>query len=154
MATGVGDVSDVGGKVPGGKAKGLDRLQCVVVTPERKVLDEAVDFVALPLYDGELGVLPGRSPLIGRLGYGELRIRAAGLTRHFFIDGGFAQIRGDVVTLLTSRAIPQRDIKTVAAHQDLEQARTRRARTDLEQDEKARAVARARAQLRVASHKD
>ena len=47
-------------------------VQCVVVTPERAVLDEAVDFVALPMYDGELGVLPGRAPLIGRLGFGEL----------------------------------------------------------------------------------
>lgn len=154
MATGLGDVSDVGAKVGYEQAKGPDRLQCVVVTPERKVLDEAVDFAALPLYDGELGVLPGRSPLIGRLGYGELRIRTGGFTRHFFIDGGFAQIRDDVVTLLTSRAIPQRDINTMAANHDLEQARSRRARTDLEQDEKARALARARAQLRVASHKD
>jgi F-type H+-transporting ATPase subunit epsilon len=41
-------------------------LQCVVVTPERAVLDEPADFVALPMYDGELGVLPGRAPLIGR----------------------------------------------------------------------------------------
>ena len=54
---------------------GDDRLQCVVVTPERTLFDELVDFVALPLYDGELGVLPGRAPLIGRLGYGELRTR-------------------------------------------------------------------------------
>ena len=59
---------------------GLDgdgkKLQCVVVTPERAVLDEPADFVVLPLYDGELGVLPGRAPLIGRLGYGELRTEA------------------------------------------------------------------------------
>ena len=52
---------------------GGGRLECVVVTPERTLFDELVEFVALPLYDGELGVLPGRTPLIGRLGYGELR---------------------------------------------------------------------------------
>ena len=45
-------------------------VQCVVVTPERAVLDEPADFVSLPMYDGELGILPGRAPLIGRLGYG------------------------------------------------------------------------------------
>ena len=50
-------------------------LQCVVVTPERAFLDAKADFVALPMFDGELGVLPGRTALIGRLGYGELRIR-------------------------------------------------------------------------------
>src|SRR3954453_19481850 len=51
-------------------------LQCVVVTPEKTLLDETVDFVALPLFDGELGVLPGRSPLLGRLGYGGVRTPA------------------------------------------------------------------------------
>ena len=86
--------------------KGGDRLQCVVVTPERTLFDELVDFVALPLYDGELGVLPGHTPLIGRLGYGELRTKVAGATRRYFVDGGFAQVRDDVVTVLTNRAIP------------------------------------------------
>ena len=80
----------------------------MVVTPERAVLDEAVDFVALPMYDGELGVLPGRAPLIGRLGYGELRIRRGEETQRFFIDGGFAQVRANVVTVLTPRADARR----------------------------------------------
>ena len=35
-------------------------LHCVVVTPEKAVLDEPADFVAVPMFDGELGVLPGR----------------------------------------------------------------------------------------------
>ena len=42
--------------------KGHGRLQCVVVTPERRLFDEVVEFVALPLYDGELGVLPVGPP--------------------------------------------------------------------------------------------
>ncbi len=44
----------------------MAQLQCIVVTPEATVLDEMVDFVALPLYDGEIGIAPGRAPLIGR----------------------------------------------------------------------------------------
>ena len=131
--------------------KGRGRLQCVVVTPERRLFDEVVEFVALPLYDGELGVLPGRAPLIGRLGYGELRTRTAGQTRRYFVDGGFAQVRDDVVTVLTGRAIPADKVDTSAASQELEQAQARRASTDAEQDEKARAIARARAQLRIAA---
>src|SRR5438477_12998761 len=98
-------------------------VQCVVVTPERAVLDEAVDFVALPRYDGELGVLPGRAPLIGRLGPGELRIRHGGDTRRFFVDGGFAQVRGDVVTVLTPRALKAEEIDVAAASAALESAR-------------------------------
>ena len=49
-------------------------LQCIVVTPERTVRDTSAEFVALPLYDGEIGIAPGHSPMIGRLGSGEMRI--------------------------------------------------------------------------------
>src|SRR5947209_11081083 len=90
-------------------------LQCVVVTPERAVLDEPCDFVALPMYDGELGVLPGRAPLIGRVGYGELRVRQGDRTRRFYVDGGFAQIRNNVVSVLTGKAIPAEEVSPDAA---------------------------------------
>ena len=153
MATGDLRDADVGTKPPADKAKGADRLQCVVVTPERTQLDDVVDFVALPLYDGELGVLPGRAPLIGRLGYGELRTRDGGGIRRYFVDGGFAQVRDDVVTVLTSRAIPAGQIDVPAATRELEQAQGRRATTDDELAERAKALARARAQLRVAARK-
>src|SRR5438046_4711133 len=97
-------------------------LQCVIVTPERAVVDEQADFVALPLYDGEIGILPGRAPLVGRLGYGELRIKRGGQTKRFFVDGGFVQVRANVVTVLTSRALPADQIKAGAAREALEQA--------------------------------
>jgi F-type H+-transporting ATPase subunit epsilon len=139
------------GKDKAGKSHG-GRIECVVVTPERTLFDEIVDFVALPLYDGELGILPGRSPLIGRLGYGELRTRDQGETRRYFVDGGFAQVRDNVVTILTNRAIPADKIDTAAAASELEAAQGRVASTEHDQSEKARAVARARAQIRVGSH--
>ncbi|MBV8676232.1 MAG: ATP synthase F1 subunit epsilon [Planctomycetaceae bacterium] len=129
------------------------RIHCVVVTPERTLFDARVEFVALPLYDGELGVLPGRTPLIGRLGFGELRTRDVTNINRYFIDGGFVQVRDDVVTVLTNRAIPATEIDTAAAATELEQAQARRATTEDEQSEKAKAVARARAQLRVAEHR-
>jgi F-type H+-transporting ATPase subunit epsilon len=124
-------------------------LQCVVVTPERAVLDEPVDFVALPLYDGELGVLPGRAPLIGRLGYGELRIRRGETTRRYFVDGGFAQVRNNVVTVLTPRAIRAEDINTQSASQVLESPAPSAASVEA-RDTHQKNQERARAQLRVA----
>ena len=128
-----------------------DRLQCVVVTPERTLFDHLVDFVALPIYDGEVGILPGRTPLIARLGYGELRTKTDGGTKRYFVDGGFAQVRDDVITVLTNRAIPAEQIDTSVAARDLEHAQARHATTDYEQAEKAKAVDRARAQIRVGS---
>lgn len=133
---------------------GGGRLECVVVTPERTLFDELVEFVALPLYDGELGVLPGRAPLIGRLGFGELRTNEGGAVKRYFVDGGFVQVRDDVITVLTNRATPSAQVDAAAAARELEFAKARHASTDFEVDEKAKAVARARARVRVASHRN
>jgi F-type H+-transporting ATPase subunit epsilon len=81
------------------------KLQCVLVTPERAVFDKPADMVILPMIDGELGVQPGRAALVGRLGKGELRLKRGGETEKFQIDGGFAQVRSDVVTVLTTRVV-------------------------------------------------
>jgi F-type H+-transporting ATPase subunit epsilon len=129
---------------------GPHNLQCVVVTPERAVLDEKVDFVALPMADGELGVLPGRAPLIGRLGFGELRTRHGENLKRFFVDGGFAQVRANVVTVLTARAIKAEDINVEAAEQALKSPLTPTGKPD-EQEARLKAQERARAQVRVAA---
>jgi F-type H+-transporting ATPase subunit epsilon len=142
---------------PGGehwaKRAGEKKLQCVVVTPEKTLFDELVDFVALPLYDGELGVLPGRAPLIGRLGYGELRTKTAEVIRRYFVDGGFAQVRRDVVTVLTQRAIPAQQLDAAAAARELEAVDNERVISDSEYAEHQKAMARARGMVRVAGHK-
>src|SRR5216117_452677 len=113
-------------------------LHCVVVTPERALLDVPADFVALPMYDGELGVLPGRAPLIGRLGPGELRLQQRGAARRLFVDGGFAQVRSDVVTVLTSKAVPAGDIDPQAARQELTAAQAAVPKSPQEQDARRR----------------
>jgi F-type H+-transporting ATPase subunit epsilon len=124
-------------------------LHCVVVTPERALLDKPADFVALPLFDGELGVLPGRAPMIGRLGYGELRLRHGATTERFFVDGGFAQVRDNVVTVLTGRALRAEEIDPAAAQRALEESQ-QAAPTPDAQEARTKARARARSQLRIA----
>ena len=124
-------------------------VQCVVVTPERAVLDEVVDFVALPMYDGELGVAPGRAPLIGRLGYGELRTRKGPHVDRFFVDGGFVQVRDNVVSVLTPKALKAEELSADTATRALEAAQVP-GKTPEEQDAQLKAQERARAQLRIA----
>ena len=51
-------------------------MKCVAVTPEKTVFDLEVDFVVVPLYDGEYGVGVDHSPVVGRIGAGELRFGA------------------------------------------------------------------------------
>ena len=127
-----------------------DTLTCVVVTPETTALDEAAEFVAVPLYDGELGILPGRAPLIGRLGYGELRLRNGGKTVSYYIDGGFVQVADNVVSVLTNRAIPADRVNAQAASEQLEAAIERRAPTPEQEVIRDRLIKQARGQIRVA----
>jgi F-type H+-transporting ATPase subunit epsilon len=125
------------------------KVRCVIVTPERAVLDQSADFVALPLYDGELGVLPGRAPLIGRLGIGELRLTVGPEVKRYYIDGGFVQVRDDVVSLLTTRAVEADKLNKDAAESALEEAK-KPAPTPKAQEEALKAQERARAQIRIA----
>ncbi len=140
------------GEEKGQKAAG-HRIHCVIVTPERTWLDELVDSVILPADDGELGVLHGHSPLIARLGHDELRIRSGDVVRRYFVDGGFAQVRDDVVTILTHRAVPAGQVETSAADAELERAESLPAVTDHQFADRQRAFARARGMLRVARHR-
>jgi F-type H+-transporting ATPase subunit epsilon len=95
------------------------QIDLVVITPERHVLRETAEAVVIPAHDGELGVLRDRAPLLCELGIGQLRYSRSGQTRRLFIDGGFAQVLENHVTLLTSRAIPAEQVnaEVVAAAQ-------------------------------------
>jgi len=125
-------------------------IQCLIVTPEKTVLDQRAEFVALPLYDGEMGIAPGHTPMIGRLGSGELRIRAADQTNRFYVEGGFVEVLGNVVTVLTSRALPAEEIEPDVVAEQLQAAQRRPARSDDEFAERDRLAAQYRAQVRVA----
>jgi F-type H+-transporting ATPase subunit epsilon len=125
-------------------------LTVVVVTPEQTVLESEAEFVALPLYDGEVGILPGRAPLIGRLGPGEMRIKQAGNTTSYYLDGGFVQIVDNVVSVMTSRAMPAARINVAAAEQQLATETKKAAPTSEEQEIRDRQIAQARAQIHTA----
>ena len=123
-------------------------LHCVVVTPEKAVLDEVCDFVALPMFDGELGVLPGRVPMIGRLGFGELRAIQGNKSQRYYIDGGFVQINANTSTVLTRKALLAEEIKIPALENSLKAHKA--TATDEAINTLLKAQERARAQLRVA----
>lgn len=133
----------------GGKGGGRT-LQCSVVTPEATVLETAAGFVALPLYDGEIGIAPGHSPFIGRLGYGELRVVEAGHTHRFYVDGGFVQVADEVVSVLTNYAAPADQLSSTAAREALSTARARPANSPELMANRDRAELQARAQLHLA----
>ena len=132
--------------------RGLDsRLRCQVITPEKTVVDVPATFIAIPLIDGEMGIMPGRAPLVARLGFGLLRYDRPGEpTERLFVDGGFLQVRDNQIAILTNRALPVSQLTVEGARAELDRALAQTPTTPDQFHEKDRAVSRARAQLRLA----
>ena len=128
----------------------MGMLHCVVVTPEHTALETEAEFISLSLYDGEIGIAPGHSPLIGRLGFGEMRLRRGGTVERYYVDGGFVQVANDTVAVLTSRAIRADQIDGQAAEKGLAEACAKPGTTAELSEIRERSIAKARAQIRVA----
>ena len=130
--------------------KGQVRL--IVVTPEKAAFDGVGEMIVVPMHDGELGVLPGRAALIGRLGAGELRLKGgpSGTTR-FFVESGFVQVRNNVVTVLTGRARKATEITSEVAAQAATELETLPATNAVERANKSRARDRAQGMKVVAA---
>lgn len=131
----------------------MPALTCIVVTPENVALESEADFVALPLYDGEIGIGKDHTPMIGRLGFGEMRIRNAQGESRYYLDGGFVQVADNVVSVLTSRAIPAEGVDAAAARKMLETALAKPIQTDELLAIRDREIRQARAQIRVAGRR-
>jgi F-type H+-transporting ATPase subunit epsilon len=126
-------------------------VHCIVVTPERTELDAQCESLKLPMYDGELGILPGRAPMVGRLGFGLLKLQSATGEQSWFVDGGFVQVTRDGVYVLTNRLLKPEQIDRKSAEEELQRATEMVANTPQTRSVKERALAQARGKLRISS---
>jgi F-type H+-transporting ATPase subunit epsilon len=99
-----------------------ETLRLEVATPTRQVVDEQVDTVELPGILGGLGVLPGHTPLLTAIGTGPLLFRREGTESLLAIQGGFAEVLGDRVTVLAAIAERPDEIDVEAAERDKAEA--------------------------------
>ncbi len=129
-------------------------LQCTLTTPEAKVFEGAVRFVVVPVSDGELGILPRHAPLVGCLGFGELRLESeAGDKTPYFVDGGFLQVLDNHVSVLAARAVPLSSLDFAAEEASLNELEGAKPGADASseaRDEYARSLGVARARVRLA----
>ncbi|QQR76580.1 ATP synthase F1 subunit epsilon [Candidatus Nomurabacteria bacterium] len=82
----------------------IKQLQLKIITPERIVLDEAVDQVVLPTGEGEITVLPGHIALISSLASGDIVARVNGEDVPMAVSGGFIEVSNDQVKILADFA--------------------------------------------------
>lgn len=110
------------------------KLKLQIITPERQVLDKEVDFVALPAYNGEMGVLPGHVQYVAKLNYGVLRYKGDGKEETFAVMGGLAEIENDKISVFAEDAALAGEIDEAAAKQKLAQAKASLSKHDADID--------------------
>lgn len=91
------------------------KISLTVVTRERKFIEADVDEVVLPASDGEIGVLPGHTPLLTTLRVGLLRYRAGATVERIVISWGFAEVLPDRVIVLAERGVLPGEVDMAAA---------------------------------------
>ena len=115
-----------------------DKLKLEMVTPYKRVLSQEVDEITAPGVLGELGLLPGHTPLLTTMKVGELTYRQGSEQFHVAVNWGYLEVEEDTVTVLVETA-------EVADEIDLERAKAALGRAEealktLSQDDKKFAV--------------
>jgi len=102
-------------------------LKLEIVTPDRKVLSEDVEYVGAPGIMGEFGVLPSHVPFLSALGIGNLHYKQSGKAHYVFVAGGFAEVSHDKVTILAEVAEKATEIDVDRAQKAKDRAEQRSA---------------------------
>ncbi len=134
----------------------MPKIKLEIVTAERMVLSEDVDYISAPGVDGVLGILPRHAPLVTALNVGELRYKKDDTEFIFAIGGGFMEVRPDKVTVLADTAEHADEIDEMRAEQARERARQllrEKPRADVQFALIEQAMRRAEVRLRVAKRK-
>ena len=120
-----------------------------VVTPQSAIVSEEVQIVVAPGSEGEFGALKGHTTFLTSLKIGTLRYKDAnGKERFLFINGGFAEVLPNKVTILAESAERRQNI-------DVERAKNAKSRAEKRLAAKAADtdLARAEVALRRAVHR-
>ena len=127
-------------------------FQCTVATPEGLLYDGTITGAIVPAHDGQVGILTDRAPILLKLGAGLLRLHLAGGAADitYFIAGGVAQMKDNVLTILSdeAKAVDQLDVE--AARKDVAELSQFPQTTEAEFKIRQRKLSRARAVLHVA----
>ncbi len=99
-------------------------VQVDVVSAEEKIFSGLAEFVVLPGESGELGILPGHTPLISRIRPGAVRIKVPNQDAEecIFVAGGLLEVQPGLVTVLADTAIRGHDLDEAKANEAKRQA--------------------------------
>ncbi len=123
-------------------------IRLEIVTPDKLVLSQDVEYVGVPGLMGQFGVLKNHIPFLSALAIGSLYYRTEGKIHYVFLSGGFADVTQDKLTILAESAERAEEIDIARAKKAREKAEQR-----LQQEQDRANAARAEAALKRAIHR-
>jgi len=127
-----------------------NKLLLTILTPEKAVLtDKPVDFVAIPAFGGEMGVLPGHASFVVQLKEGVLKYKDEHKREMFAVLNGFAEVHADKVLILAEAAEFAKEVDEERARQAYQKAKESLAMRGKDLDLDAAQAALRRAILRI-----
>lgn len=129
-----------------------DLVEFELVSPQRLVKSQSAGMVVVPCSEGDIGVLPGHTPLIGTVRPGVVDIHEDDkVTESIFVSGGFVEVTGDRCTLLAEEATLVSELKAedAQARLDTANAALEKAEGDAEKRHLEAEIAVAQAMLQV-----
>jgi F-type H+-transporting ATPase subunit epsilon len=86
------------------------KIDCCVFTPDGQVYRGEIDLAVIPALKGEIGFLYNHAHLIAELDVGELRLRSGQDTDYLIVEGGFAEINGNELSICPVNAYRKEDL--------------------------------------------
>jgi len=99
-----------------------DKLNISLVSPEAELFSSAVDQVDIPGTEGDFGVFPDHSPMMAAIRTGAVTVYADGNETQYFVQGGFADVTPDGLTILAEKAMPMSDVNAQELQAEIETA--------------------------------
>lgn len=101
----------------------VSTVQCSIVSAEEEIFSGAVEMVVASGTIGELGIMPGHTPLLSGVKPGPVRlILEGGEEEVFFASGGYIEVQPNHITILADTALRAADIDEAAAAQAQQEA--------------------------------
>lgn len=127
-----------------------EAVEFELVSPQRLMKSQPVEMVVVPCAEGDIGILPGHTPLIGTVRPGVVDIHEKGkVAERIFVSGGFVEVTPERCTLLAEEATPVDDLKADEAQARLDAGKQalEKAATDVERGHAESEIATAEAML-------
>ena len=101
-----------------------DKLQFSLVSPEAELFSGLVDQVDVPGSEGDFGVFADHAPFMAAIRTGAITVYNDGTETRYMVQGGFADVMPDGLTILAEQCTPMSDVKAETIAEEITKAET------------------------------